>query len=152
MMVNDTWLTESLGYREMRDPREERFRGQGGVEADTIRLSEGGPRNRHLPPCTALFYGKQHIQPQLASARQPERNAAQSTGIVCGRDARGGEEAHYRREVRGRVGRGEDLYGGRRRTASVDSITCLSLSLSLRFHASLYGPGRRGWRLEEGLV
>ena len=32
MVVNDVWLTESIGYREMRDPEAKRFRVQGSVD------------------------------------------------------------------------------------------------------------------------
>ena len=32
MVVNDTWLTESIGYREMRDTDAKRFQIQGGVD------------------------------------------------------------------------------------------------------------------------
>jgi hypothetical protein len=33
VVVNDVWLTESIGYREMRDPDAKRFRIQGSVDA-----------------------------------------------------------------------------------------------------------------------
>jgi DNA polymerase IV len=32
VVVNDAWLTESIGYREMRDPEAKRFRVQGSVD------------------------------------------------------------------------------------------------------------------------
>ena len=32
MVVNDAWLTESISYREMRDPEAKRFQVQGSVD------------------------------------------------------------------------------------------------------------------------
>ena len=39
MVVKDSWLTESIGYREMRDTDAKRFRVQGGVDAVVQQVS-----------------------------------------------------------------------------------------------------------------
>ena len=62
VIVNDTWLTESIGYREMREPDAKRFRVEGGVDPVS------------LPVPTAI-----------ASRRPIEVDAEQETARVNGR-------------------------------------------------------------------